>query len=184
MVVALSLGAISSAITIANYWRKVTSALITFFNKIWIGIKALAYAIISPAGRDVVLFLFIVGIGVWLFFVNRKLRELGFRKGSKVDEGIEWTIEHIYVLSSIVETEQGMYFEELFIDYMHKFSDSSRLDYQIIFDDLQGERLISWGMGDKGIADGLYKSTAKGRKLYKSGKLNELIENSRKEGKK
>lgn len=136
--VAIVLGIISSVITIADAWGRVTSGLITFF--IWIG-----KAIISPIGRDIILFL-LIGYVLYVIFKRRK----GLAKVDDTGKKIEVREEAIFILETLGAIDNCETFKDaVFYAYKEKFgsrfkdTNETTLNFNAIINWLKRQEYIS-----------------------------------------
>jgi len=166
---------LSAIITIVKGWDVVLNCLRYLGNLI---LEIFKFSI-STTGRDVLLFILIVGI---LIMVSRRLKKLQVafeelkkpvpEREKKEDKEFEWTDEHELLLRFIVEDGGEIISEELLGIYLEKFPIDSRLDFDLCFDDLEEINLIQC-TGEAG-GSRLYVATKEGRRYLKK-KIREKV---------
>jgi len=152
---------------------------------VWNGLKFLGSLIVklispltNPIVRDVLLFLLILGLLIWLILISIKIKKFKidnkeilikptkFYGGeAKEEESEEWGAEHIYVLELIANSVEEVGDKSLFSKLKTEFPQVSKLDFSVVLDDLSEDSLIinsGFGVGEK-----LYVATREGRKLAK-----------------
>lgn len=152
---------------------------------VWNSLKFLGSLIVklispltNPIGRDVLLFILILGLLIWLILISIRIKKFKIDDEEKLikptkfyggetkeDESEEWGTEHIYVLELIANSVEGVDDKSLFSQLERKFPQASKLDFGVILDDLSEDSLIivSGYLPDAKV----YVATREGRKLAK-----------------
>lgn len=160
----LLVGLISGILGIANNWDTVSNWLSTignFFIKIF-----------TPVGRDVLLFVLIIGILFWLFRRSRKTRNVpqAERIEEKEEWQFDWNLKHEFVLKKIADGPKPN--RALYKLYEKEFSDASKLEFKVIMDDLREADLIRFS--HHMFKKKYYEATRKGREYALKGLLKEM----------
>lgn len=164
---------IAAIITIATNIRFVLNC-ISFLGSI------ITKNLASHTVRDILLFISIIAILIWLIFINKKLKKPlrvddgkyiseveGLRDKTqelkkniddlwegkykpKEDEKLKFTAVHRYVLERIVEEKYEIGLDAVFKDLKKEFPDFPMLEYKCIVDDLIRLRLIRHTCNIKG----------------------------------
>lgn len=183
-------------------WKKVVGILVfigtvitilTNLKFVWDSLKFLSYLvmkIITPLSniivRDVILFLLIGGILVWLVLTNRKLKKLPvveggkskavLKKGSKKEEVPEITMEHFFVLGYIADAPTSISQRALFESYKKDYPNSFMIDLKSTILDLMNMDYINRSVSER--KESFYKITDEGVKFIK--KIVEIVRNKEK----
>ena len=158
-------GFITGIIGIATNWDKVSN---------WLG--SIGNFLADPIVRDVFL-LVLIGILLWLFLRKRKARSIPHqtsRHRGLEDWQYDWNLKHEFVLVKIAERKRS--YGSAYKLYERKFSNTSKLDFRVIMEDLEEVELIRLSFRILGIK--YYEATRKGRDYASKGLLAEM-ENER-----
>jgi hypothetical protein len=157
---------ISAIIGIVIGWHIVLDILNWIKNMIF-GILKFS---VSTTGRDVILFVLVVGILFWLFLINRKIRsfppqtEESEEKEKKEKWEFDWDKKHDYILEKFIEADGEMIIRALFEGYKEKFPEDSEEEYKLIVYDLEEAELIRHSANVRGGR--LYVLAKEGRRQY------------------
>ncbi|MFX0140415.1 MAG: hypothetical protein ACFFDN_42645, partial [Candidatus Hodarchaeota archaeon] len=195
----------SSLMGIKNLpWKKIggivfiIAAIITIATNlsfVWNCVKFLGNLVVkiftplaNSVVRDVLLFVLIVGILIWLIMIGREIRKLrklqaafdelkrSVTERKKKEESVKLTEEHINILGEIANSPRSLGQNDLFESYKKNYPNHYLLDMKSTISDLMQMDYI-YRAGAVG-GELLYKATDKGVKL-----IRKLLEAGRKKKK-
>jgi len=167
-IVIVLLSFLGAIITIIKGWDALLSIL-SFFKNL---ISEILKFSISTIGRDVLLFVVVVGTLNWLIRRGRKVRTVPQteRIVEKEDWQFDWNLKHEFVLEKFAEGKRS--YNLLYKLYEKEFSDASKLEFKVIKEDLEEADLIRFS--HKIFKKKYYEATRKGREYALKGLLAEM----------
>jgi len=164
---------IGAIITIVKNWDLVSS---------WL--RALLNFIASSLGRDIILFIIIIGIIIRLILMSIKTKKLSsgekreakpvFKENvlkSKKEERPKLNIEQKYVLYIISKSSGGVRESQLFNSYQKEFEERTMIDFKSVIHRLEDEFIRRSGSYTAG--EFIFSATRKGIE-YMKGEMDEM----------
>lgn len=154
------LGGISAVIAIVKNWDGVLEVLI-----------AIGKFLISTDGRQLVLFLIVAWLIIWLAFIEKRIRKLSQpRKEKKLTKkeksDIKLDFRHQVILESLMRNEGRLTSFGLKNDYEKKFGTENLKDFGVCIDDLLELNYIE-NVGRSGPGYYIYSLKREGAKYIK-----------------
>ena len=163
---------VGTLIGITKDWNIILNGLSSIGNFF---LEILKY-LISPIGRDVLLFLLIVGTLFWVFLINKKPSQTYKIKPKKEKKKPVLTEEQFFILVMIAESMDMMNVSSILNVYRKRFPDALRVDVRSIINWLEKNGLI-WDSSIIGSgSDFCYTATDKGVEY-----VSEILKNNKKQ---
>ena len=161
-------GGLVALITIIKGWD-VLLRIPSFFKNL---VSEILKFSISIKGWHVLLFKLVGGILIWLIRSFRKSRNVPLfeRIEGKKDWQIDWNLKHKFILERFAERTRS--YNSLYKLYDKKFPDTSKLDFNVVIDNLEEADLIKFS--HKIFKRKYYKATRKGREYALEGLLEKM----------